>query len=268
MAKTLRLVSKTLAGLARRESSSRRRRLARSSRTGPSTVASRAHRPPTRTARAGTTRPPCGHAAMIGREVPAPGGPHELDAPLFPPPALPHQPGRVREYDLIAVDRKIEVAQGVFFDAWTYNGTVPGPIIRATEDDILRVNFTNARRAPAHDPLPRHPPGRHGRRLRDRSPGRIVHLRVPRAAIRDAALPLPRDAAQEAHPQGPVRRVHRRPEGTAAACAGARHGHERLRHGWRRGEQLLHRQRTRLLLREVPDQGEEGRARARSISRT
>jgi FtsP/CotA-like multicopper oxidase with cupredoxin domain len=44
---------------------------------------------------------------------------------------------------VVAVDRTIEVAEGVFFDAWTYNGKVPGPIIRATEDDLLRVNFSN-----------------------------------------------------------------------------------------------------------------------------
>jgi FtsP/CotA-like multicopper oxidase with cupredoxin domain len=91
----------------------------------------------------GPDRPHTGHAAMIGPEAPAPGGPHDQDALLIPPPALPHEPGRVREYDVVAVDRRIEVAQGVFFDAWTYNGTVPGPVIRATEDDLLRVNFTN-----------------------------------------------------------------------------------------------------------------------------
>jgi FtsP/CotA-like multicopper oxidase with cupredoxin domain len=85
-----------------------------------------------------------GHAAMIGEHVPAPGGPNDLDALLYPPPAMPHQPGRVREYSLTAVDREIEVAQGVTFPAWTYNGTVPGPVIRATEDDLLRVTFTNA----------------------------------------------------------------------------------------------------------------------------
>ena len=84
-----------------------------------------------------------GHAAMIGHHVPAPGAPDELNALLFPPTALPYKPGRVREYDLIAYDRRIEVAQGVHFDAWTYNGTVPGPIIRATEGDLLRVKFTN-----------------------------------------------------------------------------------------------------------------------------
>jgi manganese oxidase len=85
-----------------------------------------------------------GHAAMIGNAVPAVGGPHDLDELLKPPPALPHRPGRMREYALRAIDREIEIAPNVFFPAWTYNGTVPGPIIRATEDDLLRVHFTNA----------------------------------------------------------------------------------------------------------------------------
>ncbi|MGE0028021.1 MAG: multicopper oxidase domain-containing protein [Thermoleophilia bacterium] len=85
-----------------------------------------------------------GHAAMIGEAVPTPGGPTDLDDLLVPPPALPHQPGRVRRYSLVALDREIEVAKGVTFPAWTYNGTVPGPVIRATQDDILEVAFTNA----------------------------------------------------------------------------------------------------------------------------
>jgi FtsP/CotA-like multicopper oxidase with cupredoxin domain len=84
-----------------------------------------------------------GHAAMIGAEVPAPGGPHDLDELLKPPPALPHQPGRVRDYTLAAYDAEIEIAKGVTFPGWTYNGTIPGPVIRATEDDLLRVNFVN-----------------------------------------------------------------------------------------------------------------------------
>jgi FtsP/CotA-like multicopper oxidase with cupredoxin domain len=92
----------------------------------------------------GPDQPHAGHAAMIGPGVPAPGGPRDQDAVTIPPPALPYEPGRVREYNLTAVDRRIEIAPGVFFEAWTYNGTVPGPIIRATEDDLLRVNFRNA----------------------------------------------------------------------------------------------------------------------------
>jgi FtsP/CotA-like multicopper oxidase with cupredoxin domain len=50
----------------------------------------------------------------------------------------------LREYNLVASDREIEVAPGVFFPAWTYNGRVPGPTIRCSEGDLLRVRFTNA----------------------------------------------------------------------------------------------------------------------------
>ncbi|MGH3034209.1 MAG: multicopper oxidase domain-containing protein [Gaiellaceae bacterium] len=88
--------------------------------------------------------PHAGHSAMIGPDVPAPGGPHDLDALTYAPPALPHDPGRVREYQLVAQDVEVEVAKGVTFPAWTYNGTAPGPVVRATEDDLLRVRFTNA----------------------------------------------------------------------------------------------------------------------------
>ena len=49
----------------------------------------------------------------------------------------------LREYEIYAVDREIEIAPGLFFPAWTYNGQVPGPTIRATEGDRLRVTFRN-----------------------------------------------------------------------------------------------------------------------------
>lgn len=50
----------------------------------------------------------------------------------------------VREYTLIATDRNIEVMPGLFYPAWTYNGRVPGPTLRATEGDLVRVHFQNA----------------------------------------------------------------------------------------------------------------------------
>ena len=84
-----------------------------------------------------------GHAAMIGEEAPSIERSAAIDALLTPPPALPHRPGREREYELVASDVDIEVAQGVTYPAWTYNGTAPGPVIRATEDDTLIVNFRN-----------------------------------------------------------------------------------------------------------------------------
>ena len=49
----------------------------------------------------------------------------------------------LREYDFFAVDREIEIAPGVFYPAWTYNGQVPGPTIRATAGDQLRIRFVN-----------------------------------------------------------------------------------------------------------------------------
>lgn len=49
----------------------------------------------------------------------------------------------LREYWLVAVHREIEIAPGVRFPAWTYNGQVPGPTIRAREGDLLRIHFTN-----------------------------------------------------------------------------------------------------------------------------
>jgi FtsP/CotA-like multicopper oxidase with cupredoxin domain len=49
----------------------------------------------------------------------------------------------LREYEIFAVDREIEIAPGVYFPAWTYNGQVPGPTIRATEGDTIRIHFVN-----------------------------------------------------------------------------------------------------------------------------
>jgi len=53
--------------------------------------------------------------------------------------------GRVlREWTLVAQDKEIEVAPGVSFAAWTYNGRVPGPTLRCREGELLRVRLVNA----------------------------------------------------------------------------------------------------------------------------
>lgn len=86
-----------------------------------------------------------GNAATVGRLVVPPVDPHAFleqfdwgEVSLLPD-------GRtLREYRLTAVDREIEVAPGVVYPAWTYNGQVPGPTLRATEDDVMRIHFTNA----------------------------------------------------------------------------------------------------------------------------
>ncbi len=49
----------------------------------------------------------------------------------------------VREFTMIAEDREVEIAKGIKFPGWTYNGTIPGPTLRCTEGDILRITFLN-----------------------------------------------------------------------------------------------------------------------------
>jgi FtsP/CotA-like multicopper oxidase with cupredoxin domain len=50
----------------------------------------------------------------------------------------------LREYEFVALDKEIEIAPGIFFPAWTYNGRVPGPTIRCVEGDRIRIHFRNA----------------------------------------------------------------------------------------------------------------------------
>ena len=49
----------------------------------------------------------------------------------------------IRTFEIVAEDKEIEIAPGVTFPAWTYNGRVPGPTLRATEGELLRIVFQN-----------------------------------------------------------------------------------------------------------------------------
>jgi len=50
----------------------------------------------------------------------------------------------VREFTLIASDQKVkEISPGIFYNVWTFNGTIPGPTLRVTEGDLVRVIFIN-----------------------------------------------------------------------------------------------------------------------------
>ena len=93
-----------------------------------------------------------GHAALRGREV-------DHAKNRFDPHALLRDfdygttrrlaSGRVvREWELVATEQEIEIAPGVMFAAWSYNGRVPGPTLRAREGELLRIRFVNASRHP------------------------------------------------------------------------------------------------------------------------
>jgi FtsP/CotA-like multicopper oxidase with cupredoxin domain len=92
-----------------------------------------------------------GHATFRGTVDHAKNGfdPHEIlrDFDTGRTTRLPS--GRVlREFELFATDQEIEVAPGVTFAAWTYNGRVPGPTIRAREGERVRIRFVNGSRHP------------------------------------------------------------------------------------------------------------------------
>ena len=48
-----------------------------------------------------------------------------------------------REYHVWAEDKELEVAAGIKFAAWVYNGFLPGPTLRAVEGDRLLIHFEN-----------------------------------------------------------------------------------------------------------------------------
>ena len=46
-----------------------------------------------------------------------------------------------REYQIIAMDRELEVMPGVFYPAWTFNGQIPGPTMRVATAEKVILRF-------------------------------------------------------------------------------------------------------------------------------
>lgn len=66
----------------------------------------------------------------------------------IPPPPEP-APNGVREYTLvIEEDTDHEVAPGVVIPTWTFNGSVPGPVLRAIEGETVRIRLVNNGKLP------------------------------------------------------------------------------------------------------------------------
>ena len=124
--------------------------------------------------------------------------------------------GGVREWELVADEKEIEVAPGVKYAAWAYNGRVPGPDPARARGRAAADPVRERRGPSAHDPLPRHPHRADGRGAGSgggqhrAGPGH--GLRVRRRAVRAPPLPLPLDPARRPHREGALRRVRDRPE--------------------------------------------------------
>src|SRR5690606_24375984 len=108
--------------------------------------------------------PPAAPAAEVAKAAPAAAQQHTAPAPLTSAATDQHishatvattetrgaqlqQPrleGGVKVFDLEAKAVQWEVIPGAFVEAWTYNGQVPGPLLRVTEGDRVRVNLKNS----------------------------------------------------------------------------------------------------------------------------
>lgn len=55
----------------------------------------------------------------------------------------PLQAGPSINVDMIATDRAVTIASGVQYQAWTFNGSVPGPIIHVRQGQTVNVTVTN-----------------------------------------------------------------------------------------------------------------------------
>jgi len=77
-------------------------------------------------------------AAPVAAASPAAVPPQEFDPAV--PPVLA---GKVHDIDLPIKDVTIEVAPGRTVAAWTFGGTVPGPVIHVKVGDLVRVHLTN-----------------------------------------------------------------------------------------------------------------------------
>ena len=83
----------------------------------------------------------------------------------------------LREYEVVAIDKEIEIAKGIKFPGWTYNGTIPGPTFRCTEGDLLRFQFINKGSHPHSIHFHGiHPPEMDG--LAPIYPGTKIHVRI------------------------------------------------------------------------------------------
>jgi len=64
-------------------------------------------------------------------------------APPFNPIAPPRLAGTMHDLDVWVEEKSMTVAPGVIQRVWTFNGTVPGPVLRVRVGDTMRVHFRN-----------------------------------------------------------------------------------------------------------------------------
>ena len=63
--------------------------------------------------------------------------------PAFDARLAPASDAEVKEFRIPIKDATIEIAKGATYQGWTFGGTVPGPIVRVRQGDLVRVTVVN-----------------------------------------------------------------------------------------------------------------------------
>jgi len=96
---------------------------------------------------AATTRPTLSAAGPMGSMAMAPAQPHADDkaAPAISVASLTgsRTTAHVRTFTLTARPARLRLGPGAVVDAWTYNGTSPGPTLRVRQGDLVVVHLVN-----------------------------------------------------------------------------------------------------------------------------
>jgi nitrite reductase (NO-forming) len=74
---------------------------------------------------------------------PLPANLQPLGAPQIAPPITRTEPAYVK-FDLATTRVTAQMADGVAYEYWTFNGTVPGPMLRVREGDTVEIDLSNA----------------------------------------------------------------------------------------------------------------------------
>lgn len=63
--------------------------------------------------------------------------------PAFDAAVQPATDAVIREFRIPMTHDTIEISKGVRYVGWTFGGTVPGPVLRVREGDLVRINLVN-----------------------------------------------------------------------------------------------------------------------------
>src|SRR6476661_5802067 len=66
-----------------------------------------------------------------------------LAVPQSAPPITRTEPAYVK-FDLVTTKVTAQLASGVAYEYWTFNDTVPGPMLRVREGDTVEIQLSNA----------------------------------------------------------------------------------------------------------------------------